>query len=63
MGGAAETRRRSIAADFDGVTVDVRVTSDDVPVIAHSSPVDPSGCVDGYGLVIEGFEARSSPPG
>jgi len=47
----------AIAAAFDagddGVKIDVRVTSDDVPVIAHSSPIEGFESDDCSGLVIE----------
>lgn len=43
----------AVAADFDGVKIDVRVTSDDVPVISHSSPLELYESVDCYNRVIE----------
>lgn len=47
----------AIAAAFeagdDGVKIDVRVTADDVPVIAHSSPIESFESEDCDGLVIE----------
>lgn len=43
----------AVAADFDGVKIDVRVTSDNVPVISHSSPLELYESVDCYNRVIE----------
>lgn len=40
-------------AGDDGVKIDVRVTADDVPVIAHSSPIENFESLDCDGLVIE----------
>ncbi|MBI2894877.1 MAG: hypothetical protein HYY06_15080 [Deltaproteobacteria bacterium] len=40
-------------AGADGVKIDVRVTRDDVPVIAHSSPIESFESSDCDGLVIE----------
>lgn len=40
-------------AGDDGVKIDVRVTADDVPVIAHSSPIENFESDDCDGLVIE----------
>ena len=45
------------AADFDAVKIDVRITSDDVPVVAHSSPLNWYESLDCTGLVIENSTA------
>lgn len=41
------------AGDLDGVKIDVRVTSDNVPVIAHSSPIELFESIDCYNQRIE----------
>lgn len=43
----------SYADGTDGVKIDVRVTSDDVPVISHSSPIELFESLDCYNRVIE----------
>jgi hypothetical protein len=43
----------SYADGTDGVKIDVRVTSDDVPVISHSSPLEIYESIDCYNRVIE----------
>ena len=45
-------------AGVDGVKIDVRVTADDVPVIAHSSPIENFESSDCNGLVIEASTAQ-----
>ena len=45
------------AADDDGVKIDVRVTSDNVPVIAHSSPIEVYESVDCANKKIEEMTA------
>lgn len=45
------------AAGMEGVKIDVRVTADDVPVIAHSSPIQLYESVDCYNKVIESITA------
>jgi len=42
---------------MDGVKIDVRVTSDNVPVIAHSSPIEIYESLDCYGRKIEEMTA------
>ncbi|MBK7579933.1 MAG: hypothetical protein IPI67_06970 [Myxococcales bacterium] len=45
------------AADVDGVKIDVRVSKDNVPVIAHSSPIEIFESIDCYGKKIEEMTA------
>jgi glycerophosphoryl diester phosphodiesterase len=45
------------ATGMEGVKIDVRVTADDVPVIAHSSPIQLYESVDCYNKVIESITA------
>ncbi len=45
------------AAGMDGVKIDVRVTADNVPVIAHSSPIQLYESVDCYNQSIEKMTA------
>jgi Glycerophosphoryl diester phosphodiesterase family len=47
------------AAGMDGVKIDVRVTADDVPVIAHSSPIQLYESVDCNGQYIEKMTAAA----
>jgi glycerophosphoryl diester phosphodiesterase len=42
---------------MDGVKIDVRVTKDDVPIIAHSSPIEIYESTDCYGQKIEEMTA------
>jgi glycerophosphoryl diester phosphodiesterase len=45
------------AGDVDGVKIDVRVTQDNVPVIAHSSPIQLYESIDCYNQKIEEMTA------
>ena len=45
------------ALGLDGVKIDVRVTADNVPVVAHSSPIELFESLDCYGKSIESMTA------